>query len=94
MCFRAVAFLFVVCGSPFAAFGNNLRKAPTDLVKNAGELLLDADFQASQLEMLKQETLALVPRLNAGGRTARCARAFYVFPDNVRAPVPGVLSRA
>ena len=94
MCFRTVAYVVVACVSLFAANGINLRNAPTELVENAGGFLLDANFQANQLEILKKETSILVPRLNAGGRTSRCVLALGVLLKNERGLVAGTLSPA
>ena len=49
---------------------------PKDLVKNAGEVLLEARIQSDQLQELRKEISSLVARVDAGGQTSRCLLSF------------------
>ena len=44
---------------------------PASVLEDVGNSLLDVKVQAEQADALRKEVGSLIPRINAGGRTAR-----------------------
>jgi len=74
--FFVVSFLVVDVGRCHQS-----RQEPNNIIKNAADFLLDAKLQADQMDGLKKQILALIPRVNAGGQKSRCVHAccFQIF---------------
>ena len=78
----------VICCLVAVPMALALQIVPTQPVKKAADLLLDAKMQTDQIEELRNKVLELIPRVRAGGEIARGAliRLIAMTPESVVFP--------